>query len=109
MSAMVERVARALCKEDGLNPDGDWRSGDKVMLTVALDHPERWRTYAAKARAAIEAMYEPTPEMVKAADDAFEELDYLEYDGTEPGGVWRTMISAALSAQAGVTRMGGDT
>lgn len=60
MSEMVERVARAICKEDGRNPD----------LVPAMNHGEGneprsdvavplWRNYCGKAIAAIDAMFPP--------------------------------------------------
>ena len=63
--ATVERVARAICIEERLDPDEDWRkvplpSGDFVMLAVAIEPGEeqRWRTYIRRARAAIRALAE---------------------------------------------------
>lgn len=51
MSEMVERVARAICQP----PVGDY-SGD-------------WRDFIPEARAAIEAMREPTEGMLEAGSD----------------------------------------
>jgi hypothetical protein len=45
---MVERVARAIAQANGVNPDD-------VALGVHV-----WRIYEADAKAAIEAMREPT-------------------------------------------------
>ena len=57
-TSMVERVARALCVADRLDPDADWRYTGDVMLTVAIEtgKAQRWRIYTSKARAAIAAM-----------------------------------------------------
>lgn len=49
-SAIVERVARALCEAEGMNPNN-------------------WRHKVKAARAAIEAMMEPTPEVCGAMMD----------------------------------------
>ena len=104
---MVERVARAMCKADGLDPDADWRISDGIMLAVAVDKPERWRTYVRKARAAIEAT--PLKEMIekmaqmRAALIEAQKLAELAEDLTGCRGdddyVWgvQALISAALS------------
>lgn len=57
---MVERVARALCTADGKDPDADFRNvGEYIKLSVATDKPQNWRTYARKAKAALEAALNP--------------------------------------------------
>jgi len=69
---MVEKVARAMAERNN-------------------DYCERgllqWPAYEDDARAAIEALREPTPEMVKAAE--------LHTIGT-PRTPWQAMIDAAL-------------
>lgn len=54
---MIEKVARAICIESGISPDesAGW-----------LLSPERkqWHNFEKQARAAIEAMREPTDRMV---------------------------------------------
>ena len=64
MNDLVERVARALCVEDGKDPDGDIRvRSDRPMLLIPdLPDPENWKLYIKKARVAIEAMGEPIDE-----------------------------------------------
>lgn len=52
---MVERAARAMAIADKKDPDADFRMQGDVFLTVATDTPQIWRTYARKARAALEA------------------------------------------------------
>lgn len=75
---MVERVARALMREASDDPDADkWCS------------PRPW--YGA-ARAAIEAMREPTGAMIDAGRWPAED------DGTLA--CWRAMIDAVLSSPA---------
>ncbi len=73
-TSMVERVARALCKAAGhTHPDEDWTlytDGvmNQVRADVALgDKHQRWHIYERSARAAIEAMREPTEAMIDAA------------------------------------------
>lgn len=94
METMVERVARALCRADGLDPDADWRDQGAVFLTFAIEpgKAQCWRTYEAKARAAIEAMREPTTAMTSAFDAACDEHGHcLARFG------YRIMIDAALA------------
>jgi hypothetical protein len=53
---MVERVARALSIADGMHPDAC--SNDE-------DEPPAWTLYVGSAKAAIDAMREPTEAMKK--------------------------------------------
>ena len=85
MSEMIERVARALAKSDGADPD--------MVLDVDGEPMPVWRaTYWHPARAAIEAMREPTERMVGVGEGAFTP------DGlTHPVILgWRAMIDEAL-------------
>lgn len=96
MSEMVERVARVLCAADRLDPDEDWRVSGGIMLTVAIEcgKAQRWRTYAPKARAAIEAMREPTQAMTDAGIVSNQRILH------NCVGIWQEMISAALATSA---------
>jgi hypothetical protein len=83
MSEMVERVARAIAK--ARHPGLTWptKSDPEYIQTV--------HTYLRDARAAIEAMREPTEEMIKASN--------REWDGRmshRSSGAWQVMIDAAL-------------
>jgi len=51
-----EVIARSLCVADGNDPDGDFRECGPVFLTVAVDHPERWRTRIREADAILAAL-----------------------------------------------------
>ena len=54
---MVERVARAICWSNGMNPD----------LTLGGDGQNfLWHEYVPQARAAIDAMKWPSPKMIDA-------------------------------------------
>lgn len=87
---MIERVARALCKADGKNPDAPCKiatcGGDVEMLEWQYHYP-----FASKR--VIEEMLEPTEEMVEAGSN-----------GRKPGNskwgnttkTWSAMIRAAL-------------
>jgi hypothetical protein len=90
---MVERVARALCEANGVDPDteGPWELGDH-------EYKIGWKFFESQARAAIEAMREPTLRM--KCDG------YLVPTGPEPDidtaeAIWQAMIDAALSEGEG--------
>lgn len=77
MSEMVERVAKAI-----------WDS--PLFFGLITDEKRRdgsWHDCTALARAAIEAMREPTDEMVLASE---------AIDAVYPSEHWRAMIDAAL-------------
>ena len=79
MSEMIERVARAI-----------WKKADEQYLGT-----EKMEDCDAIARAAIEAMREPTMEMIAAgAHGSGEDSDRVAI------GAWKEMIDAALSAEA---------
>jgi len=82
MNDMVERVARAICANSCSQCD---------------ENPERcydWRALTTEACAAIEAMREPTSEMIEAATGCYqnETLRNIGYDE-----FYRAMIEAALT------------
>jgi hypothetical protein len=88
MNEMVERVARAICVADGVDPD---------MLCSGLGNiiPEgetwtAWRVREKQARAAIAAMREPTEAMTSAV------LKKLNSDPRWVAMDYRTMIDEAL-------------
>ncbi len=77
MSEMVERVARAICAAKGDDPDEkceDW-----------MREFSGWRGYQKSARAAIEAMREPTKEMIVAADAKLEDCIDSDLDSGGDG------------------------
>lgn len=61
---------------------------DKVAAAI-MTAQAHGGNLGAQARAAIEAMREPTPEMIESA--------WAEALGEDAAGVWRDMIEAALS------------
>lgn len=77
MNEMIERVARAICKADGQDPDHEGELTDEGTF--------QWQSYVTDARAAIEAMREPTKAMIAAC-----------YPDEDAGLIWRDMIDAAL-------------
>jgi hypothetical protein len=96
MGEMIERVARALAKRHGDNWDdlpnnkGHWIRERGQFNGRFRDVNERFRCdYLDEAQAAIEAMREPTQEMIDACDIN------IPTEGTITG-IWDDMISAAL-------------
>ena len=97
--SMIERIRDALIAFDGFNGP------------MAIPRETRAR-YEARARAAIEAMREPTPEMVAAINNySYVEQGHVydEYDSdpaTLADGaaaeIWETMIAAAAPHKPGV-------
>lgn len=83
MGEMVERVARAICRAGICGPRDH------------LDQQENanWRKFTLEARAAIEAMLDPTDEMLAAGSAAAEVCD----DGWESNATWCAMVGAALA------------
>lgn len=73
MSEMVERVARAISKAD---------ENDGSIVT--------WVSYRRTARAAIEAMREPTESMMEAGEKHIREGRFSSVN-------WKRMIDAALN------------
>ena len=93
---MIEKVARALCKLDRLNPDEDPNYvSERVMTHVAYPPEARlWWRYRMQARAAIEAMREPTNEMTTCSEEVHWGYSCHTCGGLKEG--WELMIDAAL-------------
>lgn len=99
MSTMVERVARALSVSKGLNPDC-LHQFNVFSGNEQFDHEDDrgkryrlgWRLQEHHARAAIEAMLEPT-EAMQIAGCQYEHLGDI-------AGRYNAMIQAALKEQA---------
>jgi hypothetical protein len=71
---MVERVARALCRESEIYPE------------------DQWERLADWARAALEAMREPTIDMTEAGYEAYRKADQPALSTS-----YKAMIDAALT------------
>lgn len=88
---MIERVARALCLEAGLDPDRKFKSSNWGEETSP--HEFAWHEFQPAARAAMEAMRDPTEEMVNAAlhwQDHCSDVDSL----------FEQMIGAAIHGES---------
>lgn len=71
--------------------------GDSMIIRVAqaiaeARHEENWRNNIEAARAALQAMREPTPEMLDGATAGMPDWGSVPDD-------WRNMIDSALSEQ----------
>jgi hypothetical protein len=86
---MIERVARAICVASGLDPDRPFSSSNYSKETEPQEFA--WHEYLPEARAAINAMREPT----EAMEDAGNSATYIWIDETSAD-VWPRMIDAAL-------------
>jgi len=87
MSEMVERVAEAMWWQLAQKVPGLDRSSWAIAAVHPSDEPqEHWRTLA---RAAIEAMREPTDAIMLAAFEPDGEVEFAR-------AVWKTMIDEAL-------------
>ena len=114
--SMVERVARAICEARGINPENptgrriecDPDKADNLHTTgasnIASSRMVRaWEQFEDHARAALEAMREPTEEMFEVGFGKGQECS--EYHGEDLSerrpfhairNVWQTMIDRAL-------------
>lgn len=92
MSEMVERVARAMCEKHYSERFGPSAENNHVKMNV----DGNWHLFTGAARAAIEAMVEPTTWMLNEAVEIA-----VEQDGNVSGNeYWQRMIQAALKEQA---------
>lgn len=86
MSVMVERVARAICIASGSNPDRGYNIVD--------DGRRYWLHFEHIARAAIDAMREPTAEMLDAVKS---DKRFPPYRWDVFADAWRVMIATILN------------
>lgn len=85
MGEMRERIARALCKSDRKDPDSHHFAG-KLL----------WEAYVHSADAVLNALREPTPEMVKAGYTANSYPIAGLAHSFAPTPVWQAMIDSIL-------------
>lgn len=84
---MIERVARAICQAG----DSACDPSDVAYLGGGKDGP-LWQAYVPEAKAAIEAMREPTEAMAFTGGNVVVDED-MSIVGKD---VWQAMIDAAL-------------
>jgi len=93
--SMIERVARAMVPALGFAPDCDW---ERVWVGNQLDNAETGSlAYMCRslARAALQALMEPTEAMTRAGQAA--SSGWL--DTGEVGPVWQAMIRSAMEGE----------
>jgi hypothetical protein len=87
----LERAARAIATEIGVDPDQLITADDDAHVGLGLRGPHpAWTRYVGTARAALQAVREPSEHMLLAAQigDA--------WNAEDPEGVWQAMVDAAL-------------
>ena len=87
MTEMVERVAKALGKNDRNRDIGGMLTQERWDRYI---EDGGWKIYEAEARAAIEAMREPTEAMKFAPPD-------VDFGLEDAAFAWKCMIDAALA------------
>lgn len=90
MTNIIEKVAAALCEAN---------LGDDPYAACTLagaENSKGWEQWVDEARAAIEAMREPTEKMEAAADD-LNPGSNLPYEPGSPKKVWQAMIDHMLA------------
>jgi hypothetical protein len=100
---MIERVARALCKEAvkrGLAKDWTCQLVSDIERIAAEITEREWLKYAADAAAVITALREPSETMIIAMTevpcDEVTPGGVLFNTGTEAKAIWQSAIDAAL-------------
>lgn len=91
--SMIERVARAICSANW----GPLMSEDEITCQVE----NGWDLWEREARAAIEAMRDPTPAMLGGAAAALRGASFADYPEKQDAAIWRAMIDAILSDPPG--------
>ena len=93
----IESVARALCQEFDGNPNDEvtishgHQQSVELAIPSNLDRQPRWRKFVPAARAALNAIREPSETMMKAAREA----DAVFHVGPE-WAQWEIMLEAAI-------------
>lgn len=91
---MIERVARAICIEQGFPPDDKYRSS---RFEGCEPREFQWHAFQPEAVAAIEAMREPTEAMAKAGAEYTKDDFGADQDFADCAKLcWLDMIDAAL-------------
>lgn len=95
----LERAARALCRSRGIDPDSNYQpQSGGATLEVALPQPA-WRQWERNARAAIEAIREPSEEMAHHGQGAILER-WIHAEGPDVDSAkasWQAMIDQLLA------------
>lgn len=94
---MVERVARTLCRAKWDRKK--WYGACSKEARLDWCENKYWPEFVTDARAAIEAMREPTEAMVAAPDHESDYCDAQYLQDEDFAGAWDAMIDAALSGK----------
>ncbi len=84
---LIEKAARALCTAHGENPDTEDGSA------------ARWIYHVQRAKAVIEALYEPSAAMTESGSEIIRHVGTEEDDASyrsDAANVWRFMMDALL-------------
>lgn len=86
---LVERIARALCERECLDPEAVTRLGDELLPGMTHPTPDltwkAWESYISEAREIVRKMRVPTDRMAHAGGEH-----------RDAAAVWSAMIDAAL-------------
>ena len=98
--SMIDKVARALCELHIRRVRRHDTAPERLeeMLPAAVDH--NWREHVDEARAALQALMEPTPGMIEASchDAVWDDADNrLSADISKC--VWQAMIRSAMEGE----------
>jgi hypothetical protein len=100
---MIEKVARAIYEAD---PESGYHPDDRLSFWAGDGYSDEvWNLWRAIARAAIEAMREPTDAMDEAGSAVHEASDtdpHREWNGADIDGIWKAMIDEALNQTASI-------
>lgn len=103
---MVERVARALCRKSGTDPDmlvcpgRPWLVDNIRGYGPVSPAIPAWRLFVGDAHTAIATMHIPTKRML--------EVGWYQAHDENADGVWRDMIDTALGVYPGDPVRGGS-
>lgn len=85
---IIERVARAICQANQVEPDSDSQTDGNAC---------QWEDYAEDARAAIAAMREPTDAMIEVGEMKANDLTQPDWSPIDIASrTYTAMIDAAL-------------
>jgi hypothetical protein len=84
--SLIERVSRALCLADGVDPDAE--------QVYARD--PAWKVYKKAARAAVEALREPGKNVIEGLADGILDATCCEVPAADVLAAWQSAIDAAL-------------
>ncbi|MGK2909784.1 MAG: hypothetical protein ACSLE1_08305 [Sphingobium sp.] len=96
----LERAARAICADYGVDPDRIVTAEDDAHIGLGLkqEHPA-WTRYVPMVKAVLTAIRDPSEDMRSAGSEITRHVTPEESDEAYEGdaaNIWRLMIDAAL-------------